>query len=99
MLYETSYLPVSRFPDLKAIYLEEIPMYNLFHDKYHAEITGANEQFQVTMPTDEEAKQLHIAKEAPCLLIERITYENQSVIEYTVTVARGDKFTYSVELK
>lgn len=99
MLYETSYLPISRFPDLTAENLEETPMYRIFHDLYRAEITGAKEQFQVTMPTDEEAKQLKINKSEPCLLIERATYENQMIIEYTVTVARGDKFTYSVDLK
>ena len=51
------------------------------------------------MPTDEEAKRLNMQKGEPSLLIERITYENSSVIEYTVSIARGDKFTYSVELK
>ncbi len=33
-----------------------------------------------------------------CLLIERLTYEDEMVVEYTSTIARGDKFTYSVEL-
>ncbi|MBS4197708.1 GntR family transcriptional regulator [Lederbergia citri] len=99
MLYETSYLPVSRFPGLKETYLEKIPMYNIFNDKYQTEITGANERFQVTIPTDEEAKQLKINKGAPCLHIERVTHEGSSVIEYTSTIARGDKFTYFVELK
>ena len=36
MLYEISFLPVKRFPRFKEMYLEEIPMYSIFHDIYHA---------------------------------------------------------------
>ncbi|PMU55609.1 GntR family transcriptional regulator, partial [Pseudomonas sp. GP01-A3] len=28
----------------------------------------------------------------------RITYDQSKVIEYTISIARGDKFTYTVEL-
>jgi GntR family transcriptional regulator len=99
MMYETSYLPHARFPDLREADLEKAPMYNLFRDQYKVIITKANERFKAFMPTGEEAKRLNMQKGEPSLLIERITYENSSVIEYTVSIARGDKFTYSVELK
>ncbi|MBS4179375.1 GntR family transcriptional regulator [Lederbergia citrea] len=99
MMYETSYLPVNRFPNLSNADLEKIPMYNLFRDKFDVMITKANERFQAVMPTDDEAQLLRIDKGEPSLLIERTTFENNSVIEYTVTIARGDKFSYSVELK
>ncbi|MEK3888623.1 GntR family transcriptional regulator [Bacillus sp. FSL K6-3431] len=98
MMYETSYAPISRFPNLKEEDLEKIPMYNLFRDKYHVMITKANERFKAVPTTESEANQLNIQKGEPSLFIERITYEHDSVIEYTVTIARGDKFTYSVEL-
>lgn len=31
--------------------------------------------------------------------IERVTFENERVIEYTVSVSRGDKFEYTVVLE
>ncbi|HLU24047.1 MAG TPA: GntR family transcriptional regulator [Bacillaceae bacterium] len=99
MMYETSYVPVHRFPNLTKDDLENNPMYNIFRDHYSATITRANESFKVTKPTDLEAERLHIQDGEPSLLIIRTTYEKDLVIEYTVTIARGDKFTYTVELK
>ncbi|MCM3112167.1 GntR family transcriptional regulator [Lederbergia lenta] len=99
MMYEISYIPVQRFPDLKEDDLQKLPMYHLFRENYNVVITKANERFKAMMPTYEEAERLNIQQGEPSLLIERITYEDSSVIEYTVSIARGDKFTYSVELK
>ncbi|WP_062110675.1 GntR family transcriptional regulator [Bacillus niameyensis] len=98
MMYETSYLPKKRFPDLTASKLEKTPMYTLFRDLYQVRITRANERFRAVPTSRMEADLLHIHKDEPSLLIERITYEQDHVIEYTATIARGDKFTYSVEL-
>ncbi|KQL52938.1 GntR family transcriptional regulator [Heyndrickxia shackletonii] len=99
MMYETSYLPLVRFPNLRKEDLENIPMYNLFREKYNVVITKANESFKAVMATKEEAAKLKIDTKEPSLLIRRVTYEGNSVIEYTISIARGDKFTYSVELK
>lgn len=98
MLYETSYLPVTRFPNLKSSHLEEHPMYSLFRDLYQVVITKANERFRAVPTSPTEARLLNIKEGEPSLLIERLTYEQENVIEYTVTIARGDKFTYSVDL-
>lgn len=98
MLYETSYLPLSRFPNLQAEQLETTPMYTLFREIYQATITKAKERFRAVPTAKKEAELLQIPVGSPSLLIERKTYERETVIEYTVTIARGDKFTYSVEL-
>ena len=99
MMYETSFLPVKRFPDLTKEDLEQAPMYTLFRDKYQAIITRANERFKAVTTTEDEAKRLKMSTDEPSLLIERVTFEGTNVIEYTVSIARGDKFSYSVELK
>jgi len=99
MMYEISYLPCDRFPELTKEDLEQTPMYDLFRERYHANITRANESFKVVMPTEVEATRLHMKKSDPGLLITRTTYEKEKVVEYTITIARGDKFTYTVELK
>ncbi|MBW8348526.1 GntR family transcriptional regulator [Bacillus sp. IITD106] len=98
MMYETSYLPLSRFPDLHGDDLERMPMYTLFRDKYKAIITKATERFSAIPTSKKEAALLNIREGEPSLLINRISFEGDSIIEYTVTIARGDKFTYSVEL-
>jgi GntR family transcriptional regulator len=99
MLYETSYVPLVRFEGLSKEELEGTPMYDLFRNKYQATITRATEVFKAVATRDEEAQQLNIEEGVPSLMLERTTYENSTVIEYTVTIARGDKFSYTVELK
>ncbi|KRG15915.1 GntR family transcriptional regulator [Lederbergia galactosidilytica] len=98
MLYEISYLPVSKFPDLQVESLKKQPMYTIFRDLYQVGLTKASERFRAVPTTKEEADLLQINENEPSLLIERLTYEDEMVVEYTSTIARGDKFTYSVEL-
>lgn len=98
MMYETSYLPHSRFPELNEADLESMPMYTLFREKYEAIITKASERFAAIPTSKKEASLLNIQEGEPSLLINRISFEGDNVIEYTITIARGDKFTYSVEL-
>lgn len=99
MLYETSFVPVKRFESLSCEELEHTPMYEIFRSKYHVNITRALESFKAVSARNDEAEMLNIEKGSPCLMLERITFEQAEIIEYTVSIARGDKFTYTVELK
>lgn len=98
MIYETSYVPVKRFMNLSSERLEQTPMYEIFRQEYNVSITKATESFKAVSARNEEAEFLHIMEGSPCLMLKRITYEQNEVIEYTVSIARGDKFTYTVEL-
>ncbi|CAM4242322.1 GntR family transcriptional regulator [Bacillus manliponensis] len=99
MLFETSYIPVRLFPHLTKGELEQTPMYEIFRTKYKVQITKAVENFRAVVTNDENARWLQIQAGEPSLLLERITYAKEGVIEYTKTIARGDKFTYTVELQ
>jgi GntR family transcriptional regulator len=99
MLYETSYLPVDVFSSLSREDLEHAPMYEVFREQYNVNISSAVESFKAVSADKMEADMLQIVEGSPCLLLERITYDQSKVIEYTVSIARGDKFTYTVELK
>ncbi|MCF0149060.1 MAG: GntR family transcriptional regulator [Clostridium sp.] len=98
MLYETTYLPLNRFKGIKREQLEEKPMYDILIKEFHAKLTSAEEIFEPILTNKLESSYLDINEGAPSLKIERLTYENESVIEYTVSVARGDKFKYRVKL-
>ena len=50
------------------------------------------------MTDDRTAKFLNVKKSLPSLKIERFTYERELVIEYTVSMARGDQMIYSIRL-
>lgn len=99
MLYETSYIPVQYFPNLSSEELELTPLYEIFRSQYNVNISSASESFKAVSANKVEADMLTIKKGSPCLQLERITYSPSAVIEYTISIARGDKFTYTVELK
>ncbi|MDQ0858904.1 GntR family transcriptional regulator [Bacillus sp. V2I10] len=99
MIYETSYVPVKRFKKLSSDELEQTPMYEIFRSEYHVNITSALESFKAVSARNVESEMLNIENSSPCLMLKRITFEQEEIIEYTISIARGDKFTYTVELK
>lgn len=98
MLYEITYLPFSRFEGLNKNELIERPMYDVLVENFHAKLTRAEEFFQPILTNKLESIYLEIMEGAPSLKIERLTYENDNIIEYTLGIARGDKFKYRVQL-
>lgn len=99
MLIETSYIPYNRFPGITKDDLEKEAMYDIFTKRFNAQITMADEYFESVLTNAVEAEFLKISKKIPSLKIERYTYEQDAVIEYTVSIARGDKFKYHVTLE
>lgn len=98
LMYETSYLPAKKFPDLKKEDLEQKPMYQIFSDRYGVTVTKAVEQFSATNLREDEAQHLNYDISRPAMLIKRYAYYNDEIIEYTVSVISGQKFNYTVEL-
>ena len=99
MMLETTYLPYARFPGMTREELEQAAMYDIFKKKFNTNITSAKETFQPVTTNTQEAKYLQVAKEIPSLKIQRYTYEKDQIIEYTISIARGDKFEYCIMLE
>lgn len=99
MMLEFTYLPKARFSDLQENILRERPMYDVFKERYNVSITKAKESFKPILINKNNAKILNVEEGTAAMKIERLTYENENVIEYTVSIARGDKFEYSVILE
>ncbi|WP_240452368.1 GntR family transcriptional regulator [Virgibacillus sp. YIM 98842] len=98
LMFETSYIPKDIFPNLTEKDLAERPMYDVFMQDYKIGVTKAIERFSATSVRKEEAEHLKITAAHPAMLIKRFAYHKESLIEYTISVARGDKFDYTVEL-
>ena len=98
IMLETSYIPCDRFPGLKRSDFEGTTMYELFKDRYQAAFTMAEEFLSPTVISEEEAILLKAARNLPGMVIERLTYEGDRVIEYTHSIARGDQYKYHVRL-
>ncbi|MBZ1504875.1 MAG: GntR family transcriptional regulator [Latilactobacillus curvatus] len=97
MMLERTYLPLSKFPDLNLESLQSAPLYDLFIKKYNQTVKVADEILSVGIMTAKDAQQLKFYEGAPVLKLKRTTYNNKNeIIEYTLSVARGDKFTYHI---
>ncbi|WP_318615616.1 GntR family transcriptional regulator [Sporosarcina sp. YIM B06819] len=98
LMYEASFLPKKVFPGLTEQDFVERPMYEIFFQDYQVSVTKAVEKFSAISVRDAEAKHLKMAVHQPGMLIKRNAYHNDILIEYTISVVRGDKFDYTVEL-
>ncbi|WP_376845843.1 GntR family transcriptional regulator [Camelliibacillus cellulosilyticus] len=99
MMMETTYLPVSLFPGLTKKALERKSMYDTFRSEYKIPISEARESFKAVSIGEREAIYLKEAPGNPALRIERIAYSSARVIEWTISIARGEKFVYTAELR
>ncbi len=99
MMLEFTYLPEYRFLKLQDKMLRERPMYDIFREKYNVSITKAKESFKPVLINKNDAKILNVKDGTAAMKIERITYEDENIIEYTVSISRGDKFEYNVVLE
>lgn len=97
LMYETTYLPAILFPDLTKEHFEKRSMYDVFKRVYEKTVTNATEKFTATL-LKEEAAYLEAESGQAAMSIKRFAYHQDELIEYTMSIARGDKFAYTVEL-
>ncbi|RRD39057.1 GntR family transcriptional regulator [Leptotrichia sp. OH3620_COT-345] len=99
VMYEDTFIPLNRFRNFKPELLNEKPMYSIFKEQYGVSFDKATEAFSSLIVKDKSIlENLGYKGEASCMLIKRITYEKNRIIEYTVSYARGDKYEYKVVL-
>ena len=98
LMIETTYLPRNRFYKIDSDILEKHSLYQYLEQKYDFHVTRATEQFRPIIPSAFEREHLQISSSTPCMLLERLSYEEDQLIEYTQSIIRGDKYTFSVDL-
>lgn len=99
MIYEMTYLPYERFKTLTKEMIEKNPLYEIFKKIFNTYITSAEEVIESVLINKLESIYLEIPQGQAGLKFERIAYEKDKIIEYTITIARGDKYRYRVSLK
>lgn len=98
LMIETTYLPRSRFYKLDMDSLNSGSLYEYLNKQYNLTIERALEMFHPVMPSAKEANLLRISQGIPCTSLERFSYEDNALVEYTVSTIRGDKYMFKVEL-
>jgi len=99
MLVTTTHIPCERFPDFDSERLVTGSLYAIMTDTYNVTFTEAKETLQSVSIRKDEVELLQVDLGAPCMKIDRYTYERDSIIEYGFGIARGDKFEYNVTLR
>lgn len=100
LMLETTYLPRERFHKLDIELLENKgSLYEYLKKKYDFRIDSATETFKPILADRKAREFLQISASIPCQLLERYSYEDGILIEYTYSVIRGDKYIFKVKLK
>lgn len=98
LMIEITYLPKNRFFNISTDILEEKSLYSYLASKYSLSVDKAAETFRPIIPNSEECSLLKITPKIPCILLERFSYEENDLIEYTQSIVRGDKYVFKVNL-
>jgi GntR family transcriptional regulator len=99
VMYEVTYLNYELIENLTLEKLENKPLYEILRKDYKINFDRATEKFQAIIPTEEILEKLEMSSLKACMQLERYTYSEDKVLEYTKSFARGDKLTFEIELK
>lgn len=95
MMLEDTYVPHNLFVGLETIDFSQYSLYETMRSKYQTIVSFAEEEIFANIANENEAALLQIPEKQPVLEIFRTTYSlKNEIIEYTHSVARGDKFSY-----
>lgn len=98
LMIETTYLPTARFIRLDIERIESGSLYDYLHKTYDFRADKIKETLRPIVPRPTEKKLLQISSNTPCMLLERYSYEDDLLIEYTRSIVRGDKYIFQVNL-
>lgn len=99
MIHETIYLSCEPFPGFTRDALLGRPLYEALKEKYNTNIAKAEEVLIPILINKLESHYLSVPIGSPGLKIARTSLANEQVVEYSVGIARGDKFEYRVYLE
>lgn len=98
VMYEKTYLPQKYFFDLEESHFNNKNMYDVFRESYGIIFSGAKEKFTAIIPEKKVLEKLKMKQIEACMKIERRTFMNTKVVEYTISYAKSDKMTFEVDL-
>ncbi len=99
IMYEKTYLPYKKFPDLIKKDLTDNSLYGILQSRYKMVFTKATERFSVGISDKKVSASLLIPQNTPVINLQRWTYVGLEIIEYTISSVRGDRFEFEVELE
>lgn len=99
LFVQINYLPRKYFEGLDKLYSENQRLYPLLAEKYNIILTDAIEKIRVSNPKKEIYKLLEEKNYNSCIMITRVSFENEKVVEYTKTYTMNEQVEFSYSLK
>lgn len=96
---ETSYIPVSLCPELNIRHIESAGLYNTLENQFGIIVNEAEEVFEAVIIDPESSRYLKTGKNSPGLLLHRIAGSSGRIVEFCVSIIRGDRYKYRAILK
>jgi GntR family transcriptional regulator len=99
MAIELLHVREALLPGLSAVDLEQDSFYDLLAQRYGIEIVGGEQTVEPTVTDEEESETLGVPLHSPALLFERVTRSpSGEIVEFTVSIYRGDRYRIVSEL-
>ena len=99
MAIELLHVRESLVPGLSALDLEVDSFYDQLAQRYGIEIVGGEQTVEPTVTDEEESETLGVPLHSPALLFERVTRSPKGeIVEFTVSIYRGDRYRIVSEL-
>lgn len=98
LVYVNSFWTLEYGRDLAKYDLSNTGVYEIANRFLNVQLTKAEETISAKAATKEEADLLDLKKGDPVLLMERLTYQNDTPIEYAYNVYRADRYRYNITL-
>lgn len=93
MSLEVSFYPHRRFPALAEMDLADRSVYRVLEESYGVVLAYAVDTIELSVASPYEAKELGLKEGIPIVLCSRVSYlEDDTPIEFTRTIHRGDRF-------
>ncbi|CAH0119238.1 HTH-type transcriptional repressor NagR [Paenibacillus sp. CECT 9249] len=99
IVIDRSYLPCKLFPELEQYDFEQHSLYQTLQEQYGIVANVAEETIDAILINKENADLLEINKNTPGLLIKRVTYSDETPIEFNHRIVNRDKYKYKVVLR
>ncbi|MDF2986220.1 MAG: transcriptional regulator, GntR family [Eubacterium sp.] len=97
--FETSYIPFDMVEGLSKEEVENYGLYNTLKNTFNIVPDEATETFEAIIVPNDCISHLKVKKNSAALKIERVTKAQERVVEYCVSIIRGDRYKYKVYLK
>lgn len=99
MAIATTYLPAALVPDLPVDELEQRSLYRVLEERYGLKVSAGTQTVQPTVTSPEETAMLKVPPYSPAFLFRTTTRTGDgTVVEFTQTVFRGDRYLITAEL-